>query len=324
VSHEEVLEVQETFAVEWLELAQLASTQSVGGLRDKETQMITQRLVDVLDARLLEGGTQGDDEAMEIDDYREQRREELAQRIDKALFDMMVRIIRHSSTSDPCEPRSELRQLFTRFIASEASALVQVLFDDKRSPPLRACALLLLSHPLSTPSPAPPTATSPLTNSSTSPLEILSLSSLRQLDQNLQKNAECPFDLNSLRTASLLRSAYSLLQLDYDNRTSIRTERTAALEAQNSNTTEVARKRRKLEGGLAPSSDGLMEVDAEVPGSTARRRERKIGHTKDAASKLLNEMVGRSARRGDTGLKEALERGEKFEPFDSKIVRLIL
>ncbi|GAA5955223.1 hypothetical protein JCM3765_003250 [Sporobolomyces pararoseus] len=323
VSHDEVQDVQEVFTIEWLELAEILLSQSAGRSGSLEVQMITQRVVEVFERRLLDASMQREEEAMDVDDSREQQRKKTLERIDQSLYNLTTAVQQIATTIDTSAPHSELRQLFTRFVATEASSLIQVLFDNQRTPTLRGCSLLFLSFPLSPLSKTNTTQTAPAASStSTSPLDILSISSLRHLDQHLQKNVDFPFETSSLHAAPLLRSTYSLLQLDYDNRTSVKTERTAALEAQHSNTTEVARKRRKLEAGAAPSSDGPMEID-EIPGSTARRRERKLGQTKDSAGKLLEDMVTRALRRGDGRLKQVLEEGEKFEPFDSKIVRLI-
>ncbi|GAA6007639.1 hypothetical protein JCM11491_003906 [Sporobolomyces phaffii] len=316
-------EIRHVFAAEWLELAAMATAQSVGGDKERELQWIAQAVIGVIETRLLEVEEHG----MDVDGEPDPKSGSTSrQRIDASLVELLFEI-----TQRPTRGHSELRKLLSRFVATEGGSLIHALFDANRSLSIRACSLLLLSYPLFFAPPTQPPSAAPPPSSTVSPLELLSTSSLRLLDQHLQRNAECPFDLSELQIptgAALLRAKYALLQTDYDNRTSIRTERVAALEAQSSNTTEVARKRRKLEGiaGGAPSSDGPMDIDEGPPGSTLARKqrgERKSAHTKDVAARLLEEMVERAAKRGDQELKVVLENGEFVEPFEAKIVRLL-
>lgn len=321
IAHDDISEVQEVFLVEWLGLIEVALCQSVGGLRSREYQIFAQRMLDCLEMRLVEAAYEIEEARMDVDDPREDRRKWLHERIDKTLFNFIVKVsqgVLFCPQSNAAH--SEVRQLFGRFVATEAPSLIRALFDETPSLHIRACSLVILAAPLC--DVQPPVSDPSITHSSsssTSPLDVLPISTLRQLDQNLQKHAECPLDLSSLSSSSFLRSAFALLQSDYDSRTSIRTERDAAIEAQTANTTEAARKRRTIG---APASDGLTGIE-EIPGSTAKRRRKISGHSKDVAGELLAAMAKRAATRGDGRLKQALEEGEKFEPFDSKISRLV-
>jgi len=320
---EEFGEVQKVFLAEWLDSASIALSQSVGGFGEREIQLIGQRVLEVVEARLSSDEPEKQPDAMEVDSDVEtdkaDRRKFLRLRIDSNLLELVFKIQGDASISN----RPDVRQLFCRLVASEGESLVSVLFDETRSDPIRSCSLLILAYPLS--SIRTNDSILPIANSSSSssgsPLDLLSIASLRKLDQSLQKHAECPVAYPIPQIATALKSTYSLLLSDHDNRNSIISER-AAIEAQNSNTTAVARKRRRLEGNEAPSSDGIMEID-EGPMSTARRREKRKGPAKDTASKMLEQLVTRATKRGDGTLKEVLEQGEKFEAFDSKISRII-
>lgn len=319
---EEFGEVQLVFLAEWLDMSSIAMSQSVGGFSEREIQLIGHKVLDVVEARLLSSEPEKQQDAMEVDEVetdKSDRPKFLRLRNDSVLLELIFKIQGDPATTPN---RPELRQLFCRLVASEGEALVSVLFDETRSNPIRACSLLILAYPLfslRTDDSMPATTSS--SSSSGSPLDLLSIASLRKLDQHLQKQADCPVNYTVPQITTILSSSYSLLLSDHDNRNSIISER-AAIEAQNSNTTAVARKRRRLEGNEAPSSDGIMEID-EGPMSTARRRDKRKGPAKDTPSKILEGLVTRATRRGDGTLKEVLEQGEKFEAFDSKISRII-
>ncbi|GAA5943874.1 protein kinase MEC1 [Sporobolomyces koalae] len=305
---DEITQVRQILTAQWLALARLAVNQAVGGGKEVELQLIAQQVAETFSTRLGEAESARNTAAMDLDDETSrERRDELDKVIDKSLFELTVRIHRD------CAVQSQLGQLYWRFLATEGETLVSVLFNDQQQYHLRACSLLLLAYPLSHPSPA--------LSTSCSPLDLLSFASLRLLDQQLQKHAECPLSPASGDHQVLVTTAYSLVLADHDNRNSIISER-AAVEAQNNNTVEIVRKRRRLEGPDVPSSDSMMETD-EIPGAAKRRREKKMAKNADGAASLVDAIIARAVRRSDNTLKQILESGDLTESLDSRIARLI-
>ncbi|GAA6058573.1 hypothetical protein JCM10212_007012 [Sporobolomyces blumeae] len=286
-SHDaELSTIRAVCAAEWLDLARSALDQRDGSIADGEAELLLARVAAEFEARVEACDSLSDADDMAVDQPTSitgPDERSLATMLD--IFIGVYGYAKRFSTSPPA-----IHHLFTRILTDIGDRLVNTLFDPRRPDVLRASALLVLAFPLSF-----------LPADSGSPTDRFPSPTLRALDHSLQRHPERVPKV-TLPIGPLLDSAYDLLLADHDARTSILSEQ-AAVEAQQSNTAAVARKRRRLNGPeAAPSSDGPDAFS--TPTARVRRKEEK---SKEVAALAFLKKASRSAEeKGERVLAEVI------------------